>query len=142
MKYLAAITLLFIVYNVGVYKTRVAEWTKDGTQKVSPTQSTATTKPSPSPIKTLEIIDKSYKVTEKNRVWWRFSWRVDLKNVTDRIVVASVELGWVDKDKLIIDDDSESVTLSPGEIKSVSGYTLIDVQTAPSVVDADINVKW
>lgn len=142
MKYLAAIALLLIVYNVGVYKTRVAEWTKDGTQKTNPTQATPTTRPSPSPIKTLEIIDKSYKVTEKNRVWWRFSWRVDLKNVTDRIVVASVELKWVDKDKLIIDDDSESVTLNPGETKSVSGYTLIDVQTAPAVVDADINIKW
>lgn len=92
-------------------------------------------------VKEIEILKIDNKATEKNDVWWRYSWLVTLKNTTIRTVPIEINLKWVDENKLVLDDNVERVRLEAGETKTFNDFELIDVQTAPNVKDLQVELK-
>lgn len=91
---------------------------------------------------TLVVVNIDTKVTEKNSVWWKYSWILTLKNTGTRDRVVNAELSWQDKDKFVLDTDRQyGLSIPAGTEKTFSGYQLVDIQTAPSVYGIGVNIK-
>jgi hypothetical protein len=89
----------------------------------------------------LEIVNIDTKVTEKNSVWWRFSWVLTIKNSSDRDRTISPVLKWVDKDKFVLDQDTQySLVVPAGQEATFNGYQLIDITTAQSVEGIEVEI--
>lgn len=100
---------------------------------VSDNGSPTTTQSAPQK-KNLEIADISTKVTEKNSVWWRFSWNLTLKNNTDRTRTTAADIKWVDSEGFVIDSAHEySLEIPANSEKTFNGFALIQVPGASNV---------
>lgn len=98
--------------------------------------------PSPTIIKNWEITNLKYTVTEKNEIWWRFSWQLSLKNNTSSIVDFFVNVSFLDRNGFIIDDDiAYPPEFAPKERRTIKGYALIDAELAPNVKGIEAEVS-
>ena len=99
----------------------------------TPTPSPTPT-PTPSPKYKWEIVDLTYKVTEENPSWWKFSWQAMVKNNTNSSVEFFITVNFLDKDGFIIEDDTENpIDFRPLEQRVIKGYSLIDTEIASDV---------
>ena len=107
------------------------------------TRITTSTRPTPMSAPRIEIVDIQTRVTEKGGdVWWRFAYRLTLRNNTStpRQVDATVE--WQDADGFIIDSAREfDLVLQAHEERTFTGDELISLPGARNVaqVYATIN---
>jgi hypothetical protein len=107
-----------------------------GTQTIPPSGSVA----SGPPPKRLEIVNVDARVTELNNTWWRYAWRLTLRNDTDTPMRAEATIEFQDKDGFVIDEAREHNAVVPArEEKTFTGYTLIRSAVAPNV--ARLNAK-
>ncbi len=90
----------------------------------------------------LEIVSIDTKVTEKNAVWWKFSWVLTVKNNSDRDRTISPVLKWVDKDHFVLDQDVKyNLTVPAGEEATFNDYQLIDISPAQSVEGIEVEIN-
>lgn len=105
-----------------------------------PTPTPSPTPPS-SPKYNWEILDLSYKVTEKASIWWKFSWQATLMNNTSSTVDFFINVNFLDQQGFIVDDDIENPPLfSPGEQRVIRGFALIDIDIARDVYDIEAEI--
>lgn len=89
-----------------------------------------------------EIVDIDSKVTESNNVWWRFAWKLTLRNRSSATLVVDATIEFQDSDGFVIDEDREySLVLSAGETKTFTGFDLINAETASKVSQLSVKVS-
>ena len=97
--------------------------------------------PIPSPKYNWEIIELTYKVTEKNPSWWKFAWQTTLKNNTSSKVDFFINVNFLDREGFIVDDDIENPPIfNPKEHRTIRGFALIDSDIASTVHDIEIEI--
>lgn len=90
----------------------------------------------------VEIIDVDAKVTESNPTWWKYAWRLTIKNSSSSPIVLDATIDFQDKDGFIVDDDTEyNIYVPAGEQKTFTGYQLIDASVARNVAKIAAKVR-
>src|SRR5207248_9893873 len=83
-----------------------------------------------------------YKITEQNYVYWRFAWRLPLKNKSDSPVRFSAIIKFLDGDGFdVADDHAYDLSLGPGEEREFTGATLISLPAAATVTRARVEFQ-
>ncbi len=83
----------------------------------------------------VEIAGASMRVTERNSSWWRISWILILRNLTDTAIGCDAALQLLDEDGYILDDESlHKLVLEPKSDGTFRGYRLVNATVAPRVV--------
>lgn len=139
LKIILFFVILIAIPMVGFRTSTDESVTTPQTVPISTPASTALSAPI---VKDIVITKIDNKATEKNNIWWRYSWLVEVKNNTSKPINAKLELKWVDVSRLVLDDQEERFLLGPWETKTVNGFQLIDVQTAPNVKDLEAQIGW
>jgi len=88
----------------------------------------------PASDKDWEIVSVDSRVTESNSTWWKYAWKLTLRNkgATAHAFRATIE--FQDKDGFIIDTDtSDMIVVQPNAEETATGYALIRVPGASSV---------
>ena len=94
------------------------------------------------PVSGLEIIEFEYWVSIKENIWWRYAYRVRLRNSTDRDSAVKADIRYFDPDGAVIDSTTTSVlTVPAGEEKSFTGHSLISVPGARGVESAEVIIR-
>lgn len=94
-------------------------------------------------IQNWELSNLRYKITEKNEVWWKFSWQVTVENNTSHIMDFYITVNFVDRQGFIIGDDIENPPVfGPKERRVIKGYALIDTSLAPDVRKAEAEILY
>jgi hypothetical protein len=89
-----------------------------------------------------QIVDISTRVTESNSTWWKYAWKLTLRNYSEQTLQLDAHIEFLDEDGFVVDDARESsLILRAGEEKTFTGYELIDAAVAPNVqrVNAKVN---
>ena len=83
----------------------------------------------------IQVISASAKVIETNRTYWKWSWKVVIKNNTARMAkVEEVKVQLKDKDGYVIDDDAHfDIQVDPNKDTPVTGDVVIDLPGGKSV---------
>ncbi|MBW1612584.1 MAG: DUF2939 domain-containing protein [Deltaproteobacteria bacterium] len=94
----------------------------------------------PSPI--IKIINIDTKVTETNNIWWRYAWRLTIRNSGSSPVSLTATIEFQDKDGFIIDKYVEDdLYVHPGKVKTFTGFELIDAKVAKNVSQVSAKVR-
>ncbi len=81
-----------------------------------------------------EVLDASYQITEQNRVFWRFSWKMRVKNYGPDNIAVSPSVDFKNRGGYVVDSDSEAMlTIRAQDTAEITGMALIDVSVAPTV---------
>lgn len=90
----------------------------------------------------IEVIDASFTVTEKNSVWWRFSWKVILHNKSTSPINNDIELQWLNAAGYEVNKDWDNdLLVLAGKTQTFSGSSLINTDVASSVASLNIKVE-
>lgn len=93
--------------------------------------------------KDVEIVDVGSRVTESNDVWWKFAWKLTLRNNTDRNRSVTGTIKWMDKDGYVVDSDRfYSLETPANSEKTFEDYTLIDTSAAVNVEGVKAELGW
>jgi len=98
--------------------------------------------PEERPDASFEIVDISTRVTESNSTWWKYAWKLTLRNKSDQTLRLDAHIEFLDQDGFVVDDTFENnLILRAGEEDTFTGYDLIDAEIANNVekVNAKVN---
>lgn len=102
---------------------------------------TAPTSP-PTAEEPWDITEVHFGVTERNSTWWKYSWRVGVRNRAAQPIVVRANMQFLNRDGLIVDDDdSDDTRVNPGETVSLTGYDLVTAEVAGNIVKGNARVK-
>ena len=90
--------------------------------------------PFPAAEKDWDVVSVDSRVTERNDSWWRFAWRLTMRNTgaNDRVFNATIQ--FQDEDGFVIDSDrGYNLILKAGEEKSFTGFSLVRLPGARNV---------
>ena len=91
----------------------------------------------PAPQTVYHILEAAYQITEVNRVFWRFSWKMKIRNYGPEIIVVSPSMEFKNRGGFVVDSDTESlVTIRAQDTVEVTGMALINADIAPTVQSA------
>ena len=86
------------------------------------------------PAKLVEIVSVDARVTERNDSWWKYAWKLELRNLTASPVRVRATIEFQDKDGFVVDDDTEYNLVVPAKSSDVfTGYQLISMPGARNV---------
>jgi hypothetical protein len=88
----------------------------------------------PDADKDWEIVSVDTRVTESNDTWWKFAWKLTLRNkgVTPHAFEATIE--FQDRDGFIIDTSrSDTIFVQPNADATGTGYALVKTAGASNV---------
>jgi hypothetical protein len=89
-----------------------------------------------------EILDVDTRVTESNDVWWKYAWRLTLKNKSDKAQMFRATIEFQDKDGFIVDSDDSDVLVVPALSQEVfTGYDLVNAEVAGKVARTAAKVR-
>lgn len=118
------------------------QWIKLSESKGWIHQSLLTTNYVPPPSD-IEIIEISSRVTERNRVWWKYAWKLTLKNNSDTPKNLEATIQFKDRDDFVIEDDKAyDLYLPAGRKKTFTDYTLVTCPNAHNVEKTSVHVEW
>jgi len=89
--------------------------------------------PIPKAEKSCEIIEIDAKITERNQVWWKYAWKLTIRNRHSKPKSIDAEIKFLDSDGFIIDTDTELIAIAGDETKTFTGFALIDAEVAGNV---------
>lgn len=93
-------------------------------------------------VRLLEITDSDARVTERNDTWWKFAWKVTVKNMSASAVVVRATMEFLDKDGFIVDtDDGDGMVVPPNGQETASGFALITMPSATTVAKTAAKVR-
>ena len=105
----------------------------DFAARAAPGVSLPSPAPAPAPKGAVEILELSYRPTETNPSWTRYSWRAVVRNNTASPLPVTVIVQFQDGDNFVLDEDSERVLLGPGELRAITDFKLVEADIAPRV---------
>jgi hypothetical protein len=91
-----------------------------------------------------EILSLDTEITGRKTAFWRFSYVLKVKNVTDRPLSGHVDIQWLDADGLVIDDTREwGIRVPARSVETIQGHQLIASEPADQVhgVSASVNLR-
>ncbi len=98
----------------------------------SPSVNPVTTQPAAA--QDWEIVSVDSKVTETNDVWWKYAWKLTIRNKGAASHAFRAKIEFQDKDGFIIDtNDSDTFAVQPNTDDTATGFALIRVPGATSV---------
>ncbi len=87
----------------------------------------------------IEIIEFRYWVSVETDLWWRYAYRIEVLNNSDKDIAVRTVVKYLDSDGEVVDSTrTNAFSISPGEKNTVSGHSLISVPSAQDVTDAEI----
>ncbi len=95
-------------------------------------------------VAAVTVIDTTFRVTEKNKTWWRIAWICRARN--DSAAPARFQVDVVLHDSAgftIKDDSSTTTTLAANDVQEIAGFALVDAAVAENVtgVKATIDAR-
>jgi len=94
------------------------------------------------PVEGLEITEFEYWVSIQEDIWWRYAYRLRLRNNSDGEQTVRADIRYYDPDGTVIDSTTtNALTVPPGEEKSFTGHSLISVPGARRVEDAEVVIR-
>lgn len=84
----------------------------------------------------VDILSSSYSITERNKVFWRFSWKMSLRNQERTPIAVRAGMEFLDSRGYILDTDNETQTIDGSTMTDISGFALISVDQASAVTQA------
>lgn len=92
----------------------------------------------------LEIIDVSYRVTERNNTWWRFSWIMKIHNTgLESLSGLHAKIKFLDSGGFIVDtDDVYGISLGVNQERTIRDYQLINVPEASTVQSITAHIDF
>ncbi|MFC1875501.1 hypothetical protein ACFLY3_05090 [Chloroflexota bacterium] len=94
------------------------------------------------PQEEYEIIEAKYKITEKNSIYWTFSWQATIKNNTSGQLHLSVQILFVDNEGFVLGNSvTQYLNLEPGEQETIKFYWFVDAALAPDVVAMELEIE-
>ena len=91
-----------------------------------------------------EIVEVNSKVTESNDQWWKYAWRLTIRNKGVAAHAFSGTIKFQDKDGFIVDEDrTGTLIVQPNAEDTFTGYALIRMPGANSVAQtiAEVGVQ-
>jgi hypothetical protein len=89
-----------------------------------------------------EIVAVDSRVTESNNVWWRYAWKLTLKNGSAGPQMLQATIEFQDKEGFIIDSDHEyNLVLQPDETRTFTGTKLVTASSAGNVAQTAAKVR-
>ena len=96
-----------------------------------------------SPPPDIKIIEISSRVTEQNNSWWRYAWKLTVKNNSDTPKRLNAIIQFKDIDDYVIDDDNAYDLFVPaGEERTFTDYALVNYPDARRVEKTSVSVEW
>lgn len=94
-------------------------------------------------VPSIQIASATAGVTEQNNVWWRYAYRFDLVNVTDKPRLGqAAKVKYLNQAGLIVDTtDIGDLALAPREQRTLDGDELVDFPGAATVTQVEIQVQ-
>jgi hypothetical protein len=95
-------------------------------------------------VAAVTVIDTTFRVTEKNKTWWRIAWICRARNDSAAPVRFQVDVVLHDSAGFTIKDDSSTaITLAAHDVQEVTGFALVDAAVAENVtgVKATIDAR-
>jgi hypothetical protein len=91
--------------------------------------------PSPPRVETqYDVMSASYQITEVNRVFWRFSWKMSVKNYGPDAIVVSPTMEFKNRGGYVVNEDTAPMTtIRAQDTVEITGMALIDTDIAPMV---------
>ncbi len=83
--------------------------------------------PDPPILETVDVIEATSKVTEQNDTWWRWSYKVKVRNNSSDRLTKFLRLQYLDSEGYEIEHTLVEIKVAPLETKTVTGSILIDV---------------
>lgn len=80
-----------------------------------------------------EVISVTAKPTEQNDVWWRYGYRLTVRNNGTDADVQDFEIQFLDADGYVIDTKTERDVIKPGTTEIITGETLVELPGAAKV---------
>ncbi|WP_105213253.1 hypothetical protein [Pseudoalteromonas sp. T1lg22] len=114
-----------------------------GFQKAASSVKTATQQPPALEEKVdFEIMSIDAKVTETNSTWWKFAWRLQIKNNSKSVQVFNATIEFLDSEGFVVDDGQENgLVVQSGETKSFTGYELVTASVARNINSTSAKVR-
>jgi hypothetical protein len=92
------------------------------------------TKTAPAVDRDWEIVSVDSKVTESNDTWWKYAWKLTMRNKGNAAHAFRATIEFQDKDGFIIDtSDSDTFVVQPNADDTATGYALVRM---PGAVNA------
>jgi hypothetical protein len=89
-----------------------------------------------------EILEVGSRVTEQNTTWWKYAWRVSVKNNGTRPIVVRASVELLDSGGYIVDEgDSEATPIRPGETVELTGFELVTANVAGNIAKTSAKVR-
>ena len=90
----------------------------------------------------IEVIEFEYWVSIQTDMWWRYAYRLQLRNNSNRDTSVQADITYLGSGGEVIDSTTTNIlTVPAGEERRLSGHSLISVPGAKEVVDAEIIVR-
>jgi len=94
------------------------------------------------PEKTWEISESGSKVTEKNTVFWKYSWRVVIRNFGYETIVVQTTVEFQDSQGYIIDEGTSRPTrVLAQDYAEITGTTLVKTDAAPNITQTSTKAR-
>lgn len=94
------------------------------------------------PSASFDIADVTTRVTERNAVWWRYAWRLTLRNTGEVPLSLDATIEFQDADGFVIDtDDDYNLYIDIGEEKTFTGSAMIDIASARNIAQVNAKVR-
>jgi hypothetical protein len=88
----------------------------------------------PAAEKDWEIVSVDSKVTESNDTWWKYAWKLTMRNKGSTPHAFSATIEFQDKDGFIIDTGrSDTIVVQPNADNTATGFALIRTPGASNV---------
>jgi hypothetical protein len=82
----------------------------------------------------LSLVNASYKIVETNSTWWKYAYKIDVKNETGEDIVSNAKVNFQDKDGFTLETEYVwNHNFQAGKVSSVSGFALLDSSYAGKV---------
>ncbi len=90
----------------------------------------------------LEVTNVEYRITEKNNVWWRFSWKISVWNRGNEPARFNAVVNFFEQQGFIVDRSyALQLYIAASDSRSFDGSALINVSIAPKIARATGEVR-
>jgi len=111
----------------------------EATSTIAPARPVA---PPPMVDNSWEIVAVDARVTESNSTWWKYAWKLTLKNNGTVPVALRGTIEFQDKDGFVVDDDpTDTMVVQPGSVETFTGYALVTTSVAPNIARTGAKIR-
>jgi hypothetical protein len=87
-----------------------------------------------------DVISSSYTAIERTTSFWKFSWKVAVRNQDRAPIRVRVDMAFKDSRGSVLDYGRETITINGNSVAEVTGVTQLKVEDAQRVTAAEPRV--